>query len=368
MPIPEPIILAVAAAFGAVLGSFLNVCIYRLPREGLTVSSPPRSHCTSCGFTIPWYDNIPILTWLLLGGRCRSCKAPISSRYLIVEALTATVFAVLADRYLLGPDPSPAVFAAIAVLASACIVVSFIDQDFQIIPDEISLPGLMAVPILSILIPGLHLPVGWPVGEVLAACRGFFEGAAVLVPGALRGDGAVAALVSLAAVACCSGGIGMYRLYWRVVHRESRRVRDAILAGILAGSAGGVLAVMILRPETVLSPRVASFWAALLGMAAGSGLVLAVGVVGRQVFRKEAMGFGDVKLMGLLGGFAGWSGAIAGFAIACFLGSVVGVYRLLRYRSRYLPFGPYLVIGTISMAVWPESFRRALSWYMTLFQ
>jgi leader peptidase (prepilin peptidase)/N-methyltransferase len=368
MPIPDPIVIAAAAAFGAALGSFLNVCIYRLPREGLTVSSPPRSHCTSCGFTIPWYDNIPILTWLLLRGRCRSCKAPISSRYLVVEALTAMVFAVLADRYLLGADPRPAVFAAIAALASACIVVSFIDQDFQIIPDEISLPGLMAVPVLAILIPDLHLPARWPVGEVLAASQGFFERAAALLPDSFRGDGAVAAIAGLAAIAGFSGGIAAYRLYWRIVHGESRRIRDAVLAGILTGSAGGVFAVMLLHPETVLAPRISSYWTAILGMGAGAGLVLAVGVIGRQVFRKEAMGFGDVKLMGLLGGFAGWSGAITGFAIACFLGSAVGVYRLLRFRSRYLPFGPYLVMGTIFMVVWPEAFHRALAWYMGLFQ
>jgi prepilin signal peptidase PulO-like enzyme (type II secretory pathway) len=72
--------------------------------------------------------------------------------------------------------------------------------------------------------------------------------------------------------------------------------------------------------------------------------------------------------MGLLGGFAGWVGVLAGFAIACFLGSAVGIYRLLRYRSRYLPFGPYLAVGTLFMIVWPEAFHRALAWYMGLFR
>jgi leader peptidase (prepilin peptidase)/N-methyltransferase len=102
-------------------------------------------------------------------------------------------------------------------------------------------------------------------------------------------------------------------------------------------------------------------------MAAGAGLVLGVGVVGSKVFRKDAMGFGDVKLMGLLGGFAGWTGVIAGFALACLLGSVVGIYRLIRYRSRYLPFGPYLAAGSLAVIIWPGALQAAMAWYMSLF-
>ena len=110
-----------------------------------------------------------------------------------------------------------------------------------------------------------------------------------------------------------------------------------------------------------------SLWAALVGMAVGASLVFLVGEVGSRVFRKPAMGFGDVKLMGLLGAFTGWAGVLAGFFLACLLGSVVGIFLLVRYRSRYLPFGPFLALGCLSMILWPESFARLMRWYSHLF-
>jgi leader peptidase (prepilin peptidase)/N-methyltransferase len=129
---------------GAVVGSFLNVCIHRLP-AGQSVVHPP-SHCPSCGARIRSRDNIPLLSFALLRGSCRSCGAAISLRYPIVEALTGGLFVLLFYRN--GLSPTLAVYAA---FVAALIVVSFIDLDHQIIPDVISLPGIVLGLVVSAL-------------------------------------------------------------------------------------------------------------------------------------------------------------------------------------------------------------------------
>ena len=136
--------------FGLVVGSFLNVVIGRLPAGRSIVH--PRSACPGCGAFIRWYDNVPVLSWLWLGARCRSCHAPISWRYPAVELLTAVLFALAAHR--LGPalDLAPAL-----LLLAALIAITGIDLDHQIIPDVITLPGVVVGAALSIAI---H-PDGW---------------------------------------------------------------------------------------------------------------------------------------------------------------------------------------------------------------
>jgi len=133
--IPAWFALVSGAAFGAVLGSFLNVCIYRIPRR-LSVVFPPSS-CPSCGTRIHFYDNVPVLAWLYLGGKCRTCRAGISLRYPAVEALTAGLFAFLARHYGLTWELLPALY-----FAAAMVVVTLIDFDAYIIPDTITLSGI----------------------------------------------------------------------------------------------------------------------------------------------------------------------------------------------------------------------------------
>ena len=126
----------IAAVFGAVIGSFLNVCIYRIPL-GRSVVSPPSS-CPACGARIAPYDNVPVLAWLWLRGRCRSCGAGISPRYPVIEALTALLFLGLALRY----GPTWELLAAL-IFGCAMIVVTFIDLDHRLIPDAVTLPGVL---------------------------------------------------------------------------------------------------------------------------------------------------------------------------------------------------------------------------------
>ncbi|MDL2286521.1 prepilin peptidase [Desulfococcaceae bacterium OttesenSCG-928-F15] len=127
--------LVMAFIIGAMVGSFLNVCILRLPKDE-SIAFPP-SHCTSCDQPIAFYDNIPIFSWLILRGKCRNCKDKISSRYILVETLTALLAAALVWRF--GMQPITFVY---FVFVAALVVVTFIDLDHRIIPDIISVPGV----------------------------------------------------------------------------------------------------------------------------------------------------------------------------------------------------------------------------------
>jgi len=121
--------------FGAIVGSFLNVCIVRIPK-GESVTSPP-SHCPHCKTPIPFYDNIPLLSYLFLRGRCRFCGRPISPRYFLVELLMAIFSVTLLGRFGLGIP-----FIVTFVFVAALIVITFIDLDVRIVPDVVSLPGI----------------------------------------------------------------------------------------------------------------------------------------------------------------------------------------------------------------------------------
>ena len=136
-------------ALGSCIGSFLNVCIYRMPREQSIVR--PRSRCTHCRRSLAWYDNVPLLSYLLLGARCRHCRKPISWRYPAVEGLTGLSTVAVLTRF--GDGAVGVVYLA---FVCALIVASFIDLEFRIIPDEISLGGLALGVALSLLLPSLH--------------------------------------------------------------------------------------------------------------------------------------------------------------------------------------------------------------------
>jgi len=142
----EALTLAFVFTFGAIIGSFLNVCIARLP-DGRSVVSPP-SHCPKCQTYLSWYENVPILSYLVLGGRCRTCKIRISPIYPAVEVLTGALAVALFLR--LGPTLA---FAGYFAFAAALVVITFIDLDHQIIPDVISLPGIVVGLAFSLVSP-----------------------------------------------------------------------------------------------------------------------------------------------------------------------------------------------------------------------
>ncbi|HEX7578957.1 MAG TPA: prepilin peptidase [Thermoanaerobaculia bacterium] len=187
-------------ALGAVVGSFANVCIHRLPR-GESVVSPP-SHCPSCGASVRPYDNVPILSWLWLSGRCRDCRSPISVRYPLVEAGVAALF--LASRLLFGFTLAAA---AGAVLATAAVILAATDLEHRVLPDEVTLGGAAL---------GLSLAALHGLQPFLESALGAAAGAAVLfliriVYRAVRGaEGMGLGDVKMAAmIGAFSGGAGV---------------------------------------------------------------------------------------------------------------------------------------------------------------
>lgn len=134
---------------GAIVGSFLNVCIVRLPNEQSVVT--PRSHCVKCKKTIPWYDNIPLASYFILRGKCRYCGAKFSSRYFLVELITALAF--LGFYLYFGPS---ILLAPYLFMMGCFIIATFVDFEHRIIPDEVSVGGMFAGLVFSLLIPELH--------------------------------------------------------------------------------------------------------------------------------------------------------------------------------------------------------------------
>ncbi len=148
MPFEYYFVLFAAFVLGSVIGSFLNVCIYRIP-EGESIVSPP-SRCPKCGEQIRWYQNIPVVSWVFLGGKCAGCKTSISFRYPLIEVLTGLLF--VAVIYSFGFSLATLVY---WVFLASLVVLTFIDLDHQIIPDVISLPGILVGFFCSFAIPWL---------------------------------------------------------------------------------------------------------------------------------------------------------------------------------------------------------------------
>ena len=169
--------------FGASIGSFLNVCVYRLPAGRSIVR--PRSRCPCCGTTIPWHDNLPVLSWFLLRGRCRFCGTRISFRYPAVEALTGALAVLLVRRFgppveslLLRGDLRGLGIAGIYfALACALVVIALIDLDHTIVPDAIALPGIAAGLAASLALPlslrDSVLGAALGAGSLWAVARGY---------------------------------------------------------------------------------------------------------------------------------------------------------------------------------------------------
>jgi leader peptidase (prepilin peptidase)/N-methyltransferase len=148
--------VVLAFIIGASVGSFANVIIYRSPREGLSSLRPLRSFCPSCRTQLTWFDNLPVLSWVLLLGRCRSCRAAIGTRYPLVELLVALLFAV---AFWMHPPVGQDELVQLLVvwyLAATCIVVAFIDLEHTIIPDTITWPGLVLGLVVSLAFPVLQ--------------------------------------------------------------------------------------------------------------------------------------------------------------------------------------------------------------------
>jgi leader peptidase (prepilin peptidase)/N-methyltransferase len=272
--------VAIAGLFGAVVGSFLNVVIHRLPRGESIVH--PGSHCPACGHAVRPWDNVPVLAWLWLRGRCRDCGGSIPVRYPLVEALTGALFAGLALRF--GPAPTTLLWMA---FGAALLAAAAIDFDHRLIPDEISLGGLV---VGLTLMPAARVLEGAPAGVV-------WEQA---LAGAALGGGLLWIV-----------GFGHARLCARL----GRRFEHWPDPG-----------------EGFPRPRSLDYWTWFPGM-----------------------GFGDVKLLAMIGAFVGPGGVVVTLVAASVVGLVFGAGWAIARRSLASPFGfgPMLALGALVAVLMP---------------
>jgi len=246
----DAVIVAGAVLVGLCFGSFLNVCILRLPRDQSLLR--PRSTCPHCKQPIAWRDNIPLFSWLWLRGKCRWCHAPISNQYPLIEALVGVLFGAAVLAYGLSLEAAKAV-----VFGTLLLGIAITDARHYIIPDEFTWGGLV-------------------LGLLLALGNG--------VPGFLE---------------------------------------------------------------------------ALLGAAVGFALLWLVAMAGALVFKEEAMGGGDIKMMAMVGSFVGWRGVLLTVFAGAALGSLIFVPLSLK-KKRLVPFGVFLAVGAAVTFVFGDAI---LAWY-----
>lgn len=258
--------------FGLVIGSFLNVCIVRLPISGSLMR--PSSNCPRCKTPIQWYDNIPLLSFVLLQGRCRACRQPISWRYPVVELLNGLLYVWALHLFGVTGEALLAM-----ILCSSLLVITFIDLDHQIIPDVITLPGMV---------------LG------LAVAPFFMNALAAPLPFGIAPDA------------------GSY----------------------VTGLANSIIGLLL-----------------------GGGPLWLIGWLWEKLRKVEAMGGGDVKLMGMLGSFLGWQGALLTIMLGAMAGTVIGVALILLKKheaQQHIPFGPFLAVGALVALFFGEDIR---AWY-----
>jgi leader peptidase (prepilin peptidase)/N-methyltransferase len=250
-----PLVTVIAGLFGALIGSFLNVCILRWGAEPKESVVRPPSHCPTCGIGLRWYDNIPVVSWLVLRGRCRGCRAPISIQYPLIELATAFIWAYMACRHGASLEALRG-----AAFGTVLLGIAMTDARAYIIPDEFSLGGLAL--------------------------------------------------------------------------------------GILFALAAGKQALGL----------------ALLGAAVGFGLLWLVAIAGEWMFKQEAMGGGDIKMMAMVGAFLGWQGTLLTVFLGALIGSLIFVPLSLLGHKKLVPFGIFLAIGAAATYLVGPAI---LAWYGT---
>jgi len=200
--------LAMVFLLGLIVGSFLNVCIWRLPR-GISVNAPRRSLCPQCGHSLSWHDNIPLLSFALLRGRCRHCRGPVSWRYPVVELITALLFALIYFRQRVQVGTDLGQVTVMMLVAALLIVASGIDLEFLIIPDEVSGYGVLGGLLAGLLMPALHVgPLSYQTFETLTG-HPHLDGLIASAIGAAGGGGTVLAFAVLGHIVFQKEALGL---------------------------------------------------------------------------------------------------------------------------------------------------------------
>jgi leader peptidase (prepilin peptidase) / N-methyltransferase len=331
---------------GCMVGSFLNVCIHRLPL-GMSIVTPP-SHCPHCKYSIPWWLNVPLVTWLALKGRCKNCGAPISARYFIVELLTGLMFLAcwLEFGNRVHEYPSMPLALADAVLLAGLIVATFIDFEHFIIPDEITFGGVVVGLIASFFLPQLQ------------NARSHGEGILWSAVGAVAGAGIVYGFSRLGKLL-----FGRQRLKWPVASKiifteTSLHLPDKEIPyeEIFYRKSDTI----VLRARTAelidrgyedvtikLSPAVLSIGGEKLNPDDVPHLEAECVEI---ILPREAMGLGDVKFMAAIGAFIGWPGVVFSLFASAIIGLAVYVPLILSGRREWssrMPYGPYIAMAAV---------------------
>jgi len=341
--------------FGCIVGSFLNVCIYRMPL-GLSVVSPP-SHCPHCQYSIPWFLNLPLVTWLSLRGKCKNCAAPISPRYFLVELLTGVAFL---GCWLAFGGSSVWLALVYSLFLAGLIAATFIDFEHFIIPDEITIGGVVVGFILSLALPALHgetTVAGSLMKSLLGIGVGFGLVYAILRLGKLMFGREKIELppdttivFSESAVHLPDRDIPYEDIFYRASDAIQMQVRRVELVDRSYRDVTVRLALLAKRLEIgddQFDPEQCRHMEV---------------VASELVLPREAMGFGDVKFMAAIGAFLGWPATIFSLMVSSVIGSVVGITLIVlgkREWSSRLPYGPYIAAAAVG---WIFAGQRVLDW------
>jgi leader peptidase (prepilin peptidase)/N-methyltransferase len=376
---PEGIWLLFVFAFGACVGSFLNVVIYRLPLDKSIVSPP--SSCPSCGMRIAFYDNIPVVSWILLGGRCRGCRAPISLRYPLVELLTAVLFVGIYLWFFVweyratgleGDGPLDRFFFSggwlyylqVMVLTAAFLAASAIDLELWLIP--LSLCWFVTgVAFLS------SAAAPWVVRSVPSENpSGLFPSVSGVWAGVSAGA-AIGLLISLTALwkgwIPASYDTGQSQTSGtnpdknEPIFDDRREILKEVLfllpVVLGAAAAFGVLRIFdLMDPWEDFSqiPLVSGLIGSLSGYLAGGAVVWATRIFGTLLFGREAMGLGDVHLMAAAGAVIGPGWVVLAFFLAPFFGLLWALYQWFFRRTRQIPYGPFLSLSVLLVILFQD--------------
>ena len=353
-----------AFILGAVIGSFLNVVIYRLP-AGLSVNEPKRSFCPHCKAQIPCHQNIPLFSWLLLRGKCAQCGQPIAFRYFAVELLTAGLFLTLWNQCVEAGTLS--LVLPLWVLVSLLIAATFIDLDHFIIPDELTLGGAAAGLVFSFVLPGLMGQQSHGMGlfwSAVGAGAGYLLLWGVVEAGKLA-FGKKRLTFDPPAPFCWTRqgedaefAVEEEKMLWSEIFS---REKDQLVLETEAPC----LDHQLLEETTTLR----FFYNRLIlpeREVLLDTLTTITGKVRSIVIPREAMGFGDVKFIACIGAFLGWKAVLFTIGSASAIGAVAGVGLILAGRrdaSGRIPFGPYLALGAL---LWIRAGPTLIGWYLEL--
>lgn len=381
MPPQEWIICAFIFAFGCIIGSFLNVVIYRLPREKSLVS--PGSACPACGKPIRFYDNVPLVSWLVLGAKCRHCKAHISIRYFIVELLTGMMFLGLYLVYFhtsvrpgMQVSGGTLVYAVHILLLGAFLAASAIDMELWVIPLSIcwfvTVAGLIGSTVAGFVIPSEEIvknqlfPVASPGTGALAlgAALGLLVSWILLKTGVLKRSYEVPEdapeLSEAQKEERKQDGLAPYFDDYPFNHRAESLREIVFLAPIVGGA---LLASALVKGDGAVAtawagllahPAVAGLLGSVFGYFVGCATVWATRIFGTLAFGKEAMGLGDVHLMGAAGAVVGPMMVVAAFFIAPFFGLGWALFQMLFKKTRQIPYGPFLSLAVVVVMIFHD--------------